>query len=134
MNILEIKSAVDAGQTVCWSNEGYVVCKDALGQYLITYQPNGSTIGLTNRTGDRLNGEEGAFFISRSDLGVTMQCSDCGGVDVQHDCWASWNVELQVWETADLKDHAFCNTCDADAKLTERPVRDYRGYHQPHEG
>jgi len=37
----EIKAAVDAGQTVQWANTGYVVQKDRLGQYLITYLPNG---------------------------------------------------------------------------------------------
>ena len=34
MNIKAIKAAVDAGQTVHWANTGYIVHKDALGQYL----------------------------------------------------------------------------------------------------
>ena len=34
MNIEAIKAAVDAGQTVHWANTGYIVHKDALGQYL----------------------------------------------------------------------------------------------------
>ena len=37
MTLDEIKAAVDAGQTVHWANTGYVVHKDRLGQYLITY-------------------------------------------------------------------------------------------------
>ena len=41
MTLDEIKAAVDAGQTVHWANTGYVVHKDRLGQYLITYVPNG---------------------------------------------------------------------------------------------
>lgn len=64
MNIAEIKTAVDAGTSVHWSNEGYVVRKDKLGQYLIVFEPNGSAIGLTDRSGDRLNGREEDFFLS----------------------------------------------------------------------
>lgn len=70
MTLDEIKAAVDAGQTVHWANTGYVVHKDRLGQYLITYLPNGSCIGLTDRVGHRLNGKEAAFFIARSEDGA----------------------------------------------------------------
>jgi len=73
MNIAEIKAAVDLGQVVHWANEGYLVHKDRLGQYLITYQPNGSTIGLTDRSGDRLNGAEAEFFISEAAQGETVE-------------------------------------------------------------
>ena len=125
MNIAQIKAAVDAGMTVHWANEGYLVHKDNLGQYLITYQPNGSTIGLTDRPGERLNGDESDFFVSRPDLGVTIHCSGCGSEDVLRDCWATWNAELQVWESADLQDHAWCNTCDGETNLVERAIREY---------
>ncbi|WP_227267664.1 hypothetical protein [Roseobacter weihaiensis] len=64
----QIKSAVDAGKSVHWSNEGYVVHKDVLGQYLITFLPNGDSIGLCNRAGTELNGDEAAFFVSCPDL------------------------------------------------------------------
>lgn len=64
MNIADIKAAVDAGRKVHWVNAGYLVHRDVLGQYLITYMPNGSTIGLTDRSGQRLNGDEEDFFIS----------------------------------------------------------------------
>ncbi|ARU03201.1 hypothetical protein [Yoonia vestfoldensis] len=64
MNIAEIKTAVDGGKTVHWSNEGYVVRKDILGQYLIVFEPNGSAIGLADRSGGRLNGQEEEFFLS----------------------------------------------------------------------
>ena len=67
MTLEDIKAAVDAGQTVHWANTGYVVHKDRLGQYLITYLPNGSCIGLTDREGHRLNGKETDFFIARSE-------------------------------------------------------------------
>lgn len=64
MNIADIKKAVDAGNVVHWKNAAYVVHKDCIGQYLITFQPNGDTIGLTNKAGDRLNGQPHDFFVS----------------------------------------------------------------------
>ncbi|EAQ24772.1 hypothetical protein [Roseovarius sp. 217] len=70
MTLDEIKAAVDAGQTVHWANTSYVVHKDRLDQYLITYVPNGSCIGLTDREGQRLNGKEAEFFIARSKDGA----------------------------------------------------------------
>ncbi|MER3353852.1 MAG: hypothetical protein RLQ73_07830 [Hoeflea sp. D1-CHI-28] len=62
MTLEEIKTVIDAGQTVHWANTGYRVHKDRLGQFLITYLPNGSSIGLTDRSGQRLNGNEADFF------------------------------------------------------------------------
>ncbi|WP_289043201.1 hypothetical protein [uncultured Aliiroseovarius sp.] len=70
MILEDIKAAVDAGQTVHWANTGYVVHKDRLGQYHITYLPNGSCIGLTDREGHRLNGKAAEFFIARSEDGA----------------------------------------------------------------
>ena len=67
MTLEEIKAAIDANQTVNWANTGYRVHKDSFGQYLITFEPNGNTIGLTDRGGQRLNGKEAEFFISRSE-------------------------------------------------------------------
>jgi hypothetical protein len=66
MTLEDIKAAVDVGQTVHWVNTGYVVHKDRLGQYLISFLPNGSCIGLTDREGHRLNGIEAEFFVARS--------------------------------------------------------------------
>ena len=63
MNIAEIKAAVDAGKSVHWANEGYRVHRDGLGQYLITFVRNDSTIGLTDRSGRQLNGAEADFFV-----------------------------------------------------------------------
>jgi hypothetical protein len=62
MNIEEIKTAVDAGKKVQWSNPGYLVIKDNKGQYLIQHT-NGSCIGLTNQDGTVLNGDEQEFSI-----------------------------------------------------------------------
>ena len=62
----EIKAAVDAGSRVHRVNRGYVVTRDDLGQYLITFTRNGSAIGLTGRDGTRLNGEPDEFHIEES--------------------------------------------------------------------
>ena len=64
MTIVEIKAAVDAGLTVHWANTGYQVLKDSLGQYLITFLPNGSSIGLTDWSGRSLDGKEEQFFVA----------------------------------------------------------------------
>ena len=66
MTLEEIKTAVDAGNRVHWVNRGYVVTRDDLGQYLITFTRNGSAIGLTSRDGTRLNGEPDEFFVGES--------------------------------------------------------------------
>ncbi len=63
MTLEEIKIAVDAGDRVHWINSGFVVTRDDLGQYLITFTRNGSAIGLTSRDGTRLNGEPDDFFV-----------------------------------------------------------------------
>lgn len=64
MTLEEIKAAVHAGNRVHWSNAGYVVTCDRLGQYLITFARNGSAIGLTNQDGSRVNGKPEEFFIA----------------------------------------------------------------------
>lgn len=61
-SIDEIKRAVDSGNKVYWANAGYKVIKDNLGQYLIVYDYNGYTIGLTDRDGKILNGRLEQFF------------------------------------------------------------------------
>ena len=76
MNIEDIKTAVDAGESVHWANTGYVVRKDSLGQYLIVYLPNGSAIGLTNRAGTQLNGAEGEFFIADTEIALRRHHRD----------------------------------------------------------
>lgn len=42
MTMEEIRAAVDAGNRVHWVNNGYVVTRDDLGQYLISFTRNGS--------------------------------------------------------------------------------------------
>ncbi|MCV6825064.1 MULTISPECIES: hypothetical protein [Halocynthiibacter] len=66
MTLAEIKTAVDAGNRVHGMNVGYVVTRDCLEKYLITFTRNGSAIGLTNRDGTCLNGLPEEFFITDS--------------------------------------------------------------------
>lgn len=66
MTLEEIKTAVDAGDRVHWINSGYVVTRDGLGQYLITFTRNGSAIGLTSRDGTRMNGKPNDFSLGRT--------------------------------------------------------------------
>lgn len=134
MTVDEIKAAVDAGKRVHWANEGYVVHKDSLGQYRITFEPNGSTVGLTDRASTKTNGDSQLFFVSRPDLGVTARCCDCHSEDVQRQCWSRWNSELQMWEVDQLEDKAFCNGCHSATDLIEIPIRDYGsgGLDTPH--
>lgn len=63
MTLDEIKRAVEAGQTVYWSNSAYKVVKDKLGQWLIVCSINGYTVGLTWMDGVTMNGKPDEFFI-----------------------------------------------------------------------
>lgn len=65
MTLDEITEAVLTGKQVCWTNSSYKVIVDYHKQWLIVCD-NGSTIGLTNRDGHSLNGEEKDFFIYES--------------------------------------------------------------------
>lgn len=61
----EIRSAVDAGDTVHWQSEAYRVVRDSLGRYLITCQlANGSCIALTWADNKTLNGKEEEFYMA----------------------------------------------------------------------
>ena len=71
MSIAEIKAAVEAGQRVHWVHQGYEVVRDRLGQYLIVFTRTGDAIGLTDRSGMRLNGQEEAFFIAEAETGAS---------------------------------------------------------------
>lgn len=66
MTLEDIKAAMDAGNRVHWVNSGYVVTRDRLGQYLITFTRNGSATGLTSWDGTRLNGKPDEFFIEEN--------------------------------------------------------------------
>lgn len=63
MTLEEIKAAVNTGKTVCWSNYGYVVVHDQVGQWLIKFTPNNHCISLTHQDGVTMNGKPEDFFI-----------------------------------------------------------------------
>lgn len=63
MTLDQIKAAVEAGKTVHWANDVYVVIKDKLGQWFIQCVPNKHYVGLTWRDGITLNGEPEEFYI-----------------------------------------------------------------------
>lgn len=63
MTLEEIKAAVDAGHTVHWKNEGYVVNRSG-DQWMIRFLDEDYWIGLTWRDGVTLNGKEKEFFIA----------------------------------------------------------------------
>jgi hypothetical protein len=67
MTLNEIRAAVDAGQTVHWSNQGYKVIKSKSG-YLICCVLNNSCIGLTHRDGVTMNGEPDQFFVAEETI------------------------------------------------------------------
>ena len=66
MTLQEIKDAIEAGKTVHWANDAYVVIKhfprSYQAEYLIKYLPNDHSIGLTWRDGVTLNGKENQFY------------------------------------------------------------------------
>jgi hypothetical protein len=63
MTVNEIKSAVESGKRVHWTNGLYEVVKDQIGQWFIVCHANGHAIGLTHQDGRTLNGCGGDFYI-----------------------------------------------------------------------
>ena len=61
--ILKIKQLVDQGTQVYSGNTGYVVHKDSIGQYLITFVSNGYTTGLCHKDESKLNGSDFFYFV-----------------------------------------------------------------------
>ncbi len=62
MTLTEIKAAVESGCTVHWSNNGYTVVKDRIGQWFIKYV-DGHLIGLTRADGVTMNGKPQDFYV-----------------------------------------------------------------------
>lgn len=55
---------------------------------------------------------------------ITMRCGTCGGANVMRDAWASWDDASQAWILGNVFDAAFCDDCEADATIVERPLQD----------
>jgi hypothetical protein len=67
MNLEEIKTAIDEGETVHWSNSGYTVIRDYHGQYLIAWnygRQDANYVGLTWRDGVIMNGKPEEFYVA----------------------------------------------------------------------
>lgn len=62
MNLQEIKSAIAAGNTVCWKNPMYVVRKNG-NLYDVECTANGDSVGLTWIDGVTMEGKEEDFFV-----------------------------------------------------------------------
>ena len=77
MNLQQIKSLVDSGYTVHWSNNSYVVVRHFprypdTPEYLIKCITNNHCIGLTWRDGKTLNGKESDFYVSNFSSGANL--------------------------------------------------------------
>ena len=60
--IRKIKQLVDNGVPVYNDNTSYIVHKDSIGQYLITFVSNRYTVGLTDQKETKLNGRNFFYF------------------------------------------------------------------------
>ena len=55
---------------------------------------------------------------------ITIRCSNCGGENVMRDAWATWDDIAQAWVLGNVFDAAFCDDCETDATIVERPIND----------
>ena len=55
MNREELVAAMDAGLPVRWKNDGYQLHLDTSGEYLMSHETNGWTIGVFHRDGIGMN-------------------------------------------------------------------------------
>ena len=65
MTLSQIKTAVDQGEAVYWSNKNYQVIKNKFGDYVIRMASNRHEIGLTWADGVTMNGAENEFFMEK---------------------------------------------------------------------
>lgn len=78
MTLEQIKVAVEAGQTVYWSNPDYTVIKDSVGQWMIAYRagyPGENYIGLTWQDGVTMNGKPEDFYTAVEPVGTCLPLS-----------------------------------------------------------
>lgn len=52
---------------------------------------------------------------------IEFFCKTCGSTDVRRDAWAEWNREEQRWVLGEVYDQAYCNACEGETKLDEKP-------------
>jgi hypothetical protein len=46
------------------------------------------------------------------------RCRTCGSDEVLRDAWARWDQVIGDWVVTALFDHAWCEACDAETKIT----------------
>ena len=113
MNLQEIKAAVDAGHTVHWKNEGYVVIREGDDWYIIFVSSGrDSCVGLTHSDGVTLSGAEIEFFcphfLRRDTLEMAYVCglqtvNEAIG-NVHHHAMQLWpygEIEMRLSQLAD---------------------------------
>ncbi len=81
MTLDEIKAAVDAGQTVHWASDQYVVVKGRW-EYLIKCLHNNHCIGLTHQDGITMNGKPEEFFLPTYSRDITLTLTEVQLEDV----------------------------------------------------
>jgi len=48
-------------------------------------------------------------------------CGTCGSEEVRVDAWAEWDPETQRWEVAQTFDAAFCDRCQGECSVCNKP-------------
>ena len=49
-------------------------------------------------------------------------CNACGSENVVRDAWAEWDTETQRWALATTFDAAFCEDCDGETRIVDKPL------------
>ena len=55
---------------------------------------------------------------------IEVVCHSCGSSDVGRDATAKWDTANQTWDLGTVYDQGFCEDCNGDAVLVERPAED----------
>ena len=54
---------------------------------------------------------------------ITIVCAHCGSENVKADAYAEWDKDSQQWVVSATFDKgAYCDDCDGETRLTERPL------------
>lgn len=103
MTLDEIKTAIEQGKRVFWTNDNYEVIKDKLGQYLIYCHLNEYCIGLTWQDKKTMNGQEEEFYIAKQ----TMTEKEAYSLGYFHGRALGHHGDLEIDSFSDLEKHNF---------------------------
>ena len=133
MTLKEIKDAVAAGKTVCWSQDNYIVENWKNGLHIVC-QNNKSAIGLTHQDGVTINGNEEDFYIKGKKTKMKKIV-----VEEKVEVWirrvrlvpeSLTNEEIKEIMTADDLDDKECEDLTVMFETEELiPVSENNGYH-----